>query len=38
MSKSKKIELNEEEEKVATQKLKKDEKEMTSDKKKQKLD
>ena len=38
LSKSKKIELNEEEEKVATQKLKKDEKEMTSDKKKQKLD
>ena len=38
ISKSKKIELNEEEEKVATQKLKKDEKEMTSDKKKQKLD
>ena len=38
MSKSKKIELNEEEEKVETQKLKKDEKEMTSDKKKQKLD
>ena len=35
---AKKIELNEDEEKVATQKLKKDDKDLTSEKKKQRLD
>lgn len=37
-NKSKKLELTEDEEKVATQKLKKDEKDLSADKKKQRLD